>query len=143
MLPNQNPTLTSSWSKLEQLANQAKSLKMSGLFQENPNRFEQFSIEKDGFLLDYSKNIINSEIFGNLQKLAIECGLQQAIDAMFNGSKINITENRAVLHTALRNPPNSEVNLEGHNIMSDIDQVKLKMKKFSTEVRNGNWKGFT
>jgi len=143
MLPNQNPTLTKSWSKLEQLADQATSIKMSGLFQENANRFEQFSIEQDGFLLDYSKNIINTEIFDNLQKLAIECGLQQAKESMFNGSKINVTENRAVLHTALRNPANRELNLEGHNIMSDIDQVKLKMKKFSNEVRNGNWKGYT
>jgi len=143
MLPNQNPTLTNSWSKLEQLSEQAKSLKMAGLFQENPHRFEQFSIEKDGFLLDYSKNIINTEIFNNLQKLAVECGLQQAKDAMFKGDKINVTEHRAVLHTALRKPAKSELNLEGHNIMSDIDQVKLKMKKFSTEVRNGNWKGYT
>jgi glucose-6-phosphate isomerase len=143
MLHNQNPTLTKSWSSLEKLAEQAKSLKMSILFQENENRFEQFSIEKEGFLLDYSKNIITTEIFDNLQKLASECGLQEAIETMFIGSKINVTENRAVLHTALRNPKDSELIMEGHNIMSDIDQVKLKMKKFSTEVRNGNWKGFT
>lgn len=143
MLPNQNPTLTKSWSNLEHLAEQAKSLKMSKLFQENAKRFEQFSIEKEGFLLDYSKNIISTEILDNLQKLAKECGLQQAIDSMYNGSTINVTENRAVLHTALRNPANSELNIDGHNIMADINQVKLKMKKFSTEVRNGNWKGFT
>jgi glucose-6-phosphate isomerase len=143
MLPNQNPTLTKSWSNLEHLAEQAKSLKMSKLFQENVNRFDQFSIEKEGFLLDYSKNIITNEIFNNLQKLAEECGLQQAIDSMFKGSTINVTENRAVLHTALRNPENSELNIDGHNIMVDINQVKVKMKKFSTEVRNGNWKGFT
>ncbi len=143
MLHNQNPTLTKSWSSLEKLAEQAKSLKMSILFQENENRFNQFSIEKEGFLLDYSKNIITTEIFDNLQKLALECGLQEAIESMFIGSKINVTENRAVLHTALRNPKNSELIIEGHNIMSNIDQVKLKMKKFSTEVRNGNWKGFT
>ena len=143
MLPNQNPTLTKSWSNLEYLAEQAKSLKMSKLFQENAKRFEQFSIEKEGFLLDYSKNIISTEILDNLQKLAKECGLQQAIDSMYNGSTINVTENRAVLHTALRNPAISELNINGHNIMADINQVKLKMKKFSTEVRNGNWKGFT
>lgn len=143
MLPNQNPTLTKSWINLASLAEQVKSLKMSSLFQENPNRFEQFSIEKDGFLLDYSKNIVNAEIFDNLQKLATECGLQQAIDAMFKGSTINVTENRAVLHTALRNPSHSELFLDGHNIMGDIDQVKLKMKNFSTEVRSGIWKGFT
>ena len=143
MLPNQNPTLTKSWSNLEYLAEQAKSLKMSKLFQENAKRFEQFSIEKEGFLLDYSKNILSTEILDNLQKLAKECGLQQAIDSMYNGSTINVTENRAVLHTALRNPAISELNINGHNIMADINQVKLKMKKFSTEVRNGNWKGFT
>lgn len=143
MLPNQNPTLTKSWSNLEHLAEQAKSLKMSRLFQENAKRFEQFSIEKEDFLLDYSKNIITSEILDNLQRLAKECGLQQAVDSMFKGSTINVTENRAVLHTALRNPIHSELNLDGHNIMRDIEQVKLKMKSFSTEVRNGNWKGFT
>ena len=143
MLPNQNPTLTKSWSNLEHLAEQDKSLKMSKLFQENAKRFEQFSIEKEGFLLDYSKNIITNEIFNNLIKLAEECGLKQAIDSMYKGSTINVTEKRAVLHTALRNPVNSELNLDGHNIMADINQVKVKMKKFSTEVRNGNWKGFT
>lgn len=143
MLPNQNPALTNSWSKLEQLAEKAKSLKMNRLFEENDKRFEQFSIEKEGFLLDYSKNIIDHEIFENLQKLAVECGLQQAKDALFNGLKINVTENRSVLHTALRNPQNSNLILEGEDIMSDINQVKLKMKKFSTEVRSGNWKGYT
>lgn len=143
MFPNQNPTLTKSWTNLEHLAEQAKALKMSKLFQENVNRFDQYSIEREGFLLDYSKNIITNEILDNLQKLAVECGLQHAIESMFKGSTINVTENRAVLHTALRNPTHSELTLDGHNIMADINQVKLKMKRFSTEIRNGNWKGFT
>jgi len=143
MLPKQNPTQTKSWSHLSQLAKESGSLKISTLFKENPNRFDQFSIENEGILLDYSKNILTSDILDQLHQLAAECKLPKAIDELFNGSKINETENRSVLHTALRNPVGSFLSIEGHNIMSDIDQVKIKMKKFSTEIRDGTWKGYT
>lgn len=143
MLPKQNPTQTTSWSHLTQLAKDARSLKISNLFHENPKRFTQFSIEKEGFLLDYSKNVLTGEILDYLQKLAEECQLSKAVEALFSGVRINETENRSVLHTALRNPKGSALIMDGQNIMLEIDQVKMKMKKFSTEVRDGTWKGFT
>ncbi len=143
MLPKQNPTKTNSWNDLEQFANKSASLKMAELFQDNTFRFNQFSIEKEGFLLDYSKNIITTDILNKLIELAKECHLPKAIEYLFSGKKINETENRSVLHTALRNPVDSVLIMDGYNIMVDIDQVKLKMKKFSSEVRNGTWKGYT
>lgn len=143
MLPKQNPTKTNSWNDLEQFANESAFLKMAALFQENTFRFNEFSIEKEGFLLDYSKNIITSDILNKLIELAKECHLPKAIEYLFSGKKINETENRSVLHTALRNPVDSVLIIDGFNIMVDIDQVKLKMKKFSSEVRNGTWKGYT
>jgi len=143
MLPKQNPTKTNSWNDLEQFANESAFLKMAALFQENTFRFNEFSIEKEGFLLDYSKNIITSDILNKLIELAKECHLPKAIEYLFSGKKINETENRSVLHTALRNPVDSVLIMDGYNIMVDIDQVKLKMKKFSSEVRNGTWKGYT
>ena len=143
MLPKQNPTKTNSWNDLEQFANESAFLKMAALFQENTFRFNEFSIEKEGFLLDYSKNIITTDILNKLIELAKECHLPKAIEYLFSGKKINETENRSVLHTALRNPVDSVLIIDGFNIMVDIDQVKLKMKKFSSEVRNGTWKGYT
>lgn len=143
MLPKQNPTQTTSWTNLQRLSKQAAYLKISELFKENPARFNLFSIENEGLLVDFSKNILTEEILNELHNLAKECGLPQAISSMFNGSRINETENRSVLHTALRKPVGSSLTIDGYDIMKDIDAVKLKMKKFSLEVRNGIWKGYT
>ena len=143
MLPKQNPTQTTSWTNLQRLSKQAAYLKISELFKENPARFNLFSIENEGLLVDFSKNILTEEILNELHNLAKECGLPQAISSMLNGSRINETENRSVLHTALRKPVGSSLTIDGYDIMKDIDAVKLKMKKFSLEVRNGIWKGYT
>jgi glucose-6-phosphate isomerase len=143
MLPKQNPTLTKSWAKLLQLSKNSTALNMADLFRENPNRFNTFSIEKEGLLVDFSKNLVTADIMEQLQNLASECGLSQAISELFSGTRINETENRPVLHTALRKPMGTSLDLEGRDIMKDIDSVKLKIKKFSTEVRSGLWKGYT
>jgi glucose-6-phosphate isomerase len=143
MLPRQNPTLTESWAHLEQLGRDSKSMNLSELFKQNPQRFQQFSIEREGLLLDYSKNLLSPDILNSLLRLAEECQVPAAIEAMFTGIKINETENRAVLHTALRAPGNNVLFVDGNNIMPDIDGVKTKMKNFSYDVREGIRKGYS
>lgn len=119
-----------------------KDVHLRELFKD-PGRFEQFSIHFGDILLDYSKNRINAETKRLLIQLAEECGLKDAIRAMFSGEKINQTENRAVLHTALRNPAKSGFILDGRDILTDIHSVLDKMEKFSGQVISGNWKGYT
>lgn len=113
------------------------------LFEEDPNRFKKFSIRMGDILIDYSKNRINGRTRAYLVQLANECNLQEAIDQMFAGEKINATENRAVLHTALRNRSNTPVKVDGKDVMPDVNEVLEKMKVFSTKVRSGAWKGYT
>lgn len=119
-----------------------KDVHLRELFKDS-GRFEQFSIHFGDILLDYSKNRINAETKRLLIQLAEECGLKDAIRAMFSGEKINQTENRAVLHTALRNPAKSGFILDGRDILTDIHSVLDKMEKFSGQVISGNWKGYT
>jgi len=101
-----NPTKTNSWTLLQSHFNELSSVKMKGLFNKNPNRFNEFNISFDDILVDFSKNRITSETLKLLLKLANECQLAKAISAMFSGEEINHTEKRAVLHTALRNKSN-------------------------------------
>lgn len=119
-----------------------KDVHLRELFKD-PGRFEQFSIRFGNILLDYSKNRINAETKRLLIQLAEECGLKDAIRAMFSGKKINQTENRAVLHTALRNPAKSGFMLDGKDILPDIHSVLDKMERFSEQLISGNWKGHT
>lgn len=100
-------------------------------------------MEAEGILLDYSKNRITEETFSLLLQLAVQCNVKEGIEDMFTGKKINITENRAVLHTALRNRSNMPVYVDGKNVMEDINSVLAQMKKFTESVRNGDWKGYT
>jgi glucose-6-phosphate isomerase len=116
---------------------------LRALFEEDSNRFKKFSIRMGDILIDYSKNRINGRTRAYLVQLATECNLQEAIDQMFAGKKINATENRAVLHTALRNRSNTPVMVDGKDLMPDVNEVLEKMKVFSTKVRSGGWKGFT
>jgi glucose-6-phosphate isomerase len=143
MLPTVNPTTTKSWRKLTKHHKSIKSVEMKTLFAQNPKRFEQMSMRFEDILLDYSKNIATDETLTLLTKLAKECGLKAAIDAMFKGEAINVTENRAVLHTALRNRSNKPVMVDGKNIMPDVNAVLKRMEQFSEKVIAGNWKGFT
>ena len=113
------------------------------LFKNDSERFDKFSIRFEDILLDYSKNIINEKTRATLVALANECELDDAIERMFTGDIINKTENRAVLHVALRNRSNSPIAVDGHEIMPDINAVLEKMKGFSEKVISGNWKGYS
>lgn len=116
---------------------------LKALFEEDTDRHKKFSIRFGDILLDYSKNRITSRTRSYLVQLAEEAGLAEAIEAMFTGAKINVTEDRAVLHTALRNRSNEPVLVDGKDVMPDVNEVLAKMKDFSTRVRSGAWKGYT
>lgn len=121
---------------------------MLDLFKSNPDRFSKFSInyktpEGGEFLLDYSKNLINDEVLGLLFELARSRNVEKARDAMFAGEKINFTEDRAVLHIALRNRSNSPILVEGTDVMPGVNAVLSHMREFSDSVRSGQWKGYT
>lgn len=143
MLPKVNPTTTKSWRKLSKQYKTLKSTPLKSLFEENPKRFEQMSVRFEDILVDYSKNIITDETLKNLIKLAKECDLKAAIAAMYEGKTINETENRAVLHTALRNGSNKAVMVDGKDVMPDVKAVLKKMEQFCDKVISGSWKGFT
>jgi glucose-6-phosphate isomerase len=142
-LPNTNPTSTSSWKKLQQHYTEMKNISMSEMFSKDNSRAEKFSIQWNDFLVDYSKNLINKDTFNLLQDLAIEVKLNQAITSYFEGENINQTENRAVLHTALRANENATALVEGVNVIPEIFEVKNKIKVFSNEIISGQRKGYT
>jgi glucose-6-phosphate isomerase len=142
-LPNTNPTSTSAWQKLNKHFTQMQNVSMPEMFAHNNARAEKFHIQWNDFLVDYSKNIINQDTLNLLQDLAKEANLKEAITAYFGGENINQTENRAVLHTALRSPINENVLVDGKNVMPEIFEVKNKIKTFSNEVISGTRKGFT
>jgi len=142
MLKNINPTKTNSWKKLT--AKFDENLQIKNLFANDENRFQTFSrILDNEILLDFSKNIITEEIFDSLIKLAEETELHDAISAIFNGEKINRTEKRAVLHTALRNRSNKPVLVDGEDVMPKINAVLEQMKNFCEKIHSGEWKGYT
>ncbi len=116
---------------------------MKELFAEDPNRFKKFSLRLGDIVVDYSKNRINGRTIAYLCDLARECQLSDAIEKMFTGDKINATENRAVLHTALRNRSNTPIVVDGKDVMPDVNEVLEKMKGFSEKIRSGEWKGFS
>ena len=137
-----NPTQTAAWQALT--AHQAENLTIAQLFQVNPQRFSQYHVNfEDQILVDFSKNAVNETTLALLQQLAEECGLAQAKEAMFSGEKINYTENRAVLHTALRNRSNTPVLVDGKDVMPEVNAVLAKMKTFCQRVISGEWKGYT
>lgn len=143
MFPSTNPTETPSWRNLEILFLTMQATHMRELFEEDPDRFAKFSVQFEDILVDYSKNIINDEAMRLLVSMAGESGLKDAIEAMFRGEKINRTENRSVLHTALRNRSNTPVLVDGQDVMPEVNRVLEQMKKFSSDVLNGTWKGFS
>ena len=138
-----NPTQTVAWEKLQNHFAELKSVTMQELFQKETNRAEQFNIIWEDFLLDYSKNNIDKETIQLLLALAKECGLQSAISDYFEGALINQTEDRAVLHTALRAKADAVINVEGVNVIPEVFEVKAKMKVFTNEVVTGIRKGYT
>jgi glucose-6-phosphate isomerase len=143
MLPKINPTATDAWKKLAAHHAAMKNVHMKRLFAEDPERFQKFSVRFDDLLLDYSKNRITAETLTLLVELAQSCGVSEAIERMFAGDRINETENRAVLHVALRNRANTSVMVDGRDVMPEVHAVLTKMKGFSEQVRSGAWKGYT
>jgi glucose-6-phosphate isomerase len=142
-LQNTNPTTTRAWKKLQQHYSSMQNASMKEMFQKDNARASKFHLQWKDFLVDYSKNIINQETIDLLLELADEVQLKDAIAKYFAGDAINQTENRAVLHTALRAPQSANINVDGQNVMTEIFDVKNKIKAFTNEVVNGERKGFT
>ncbi len=143
MLYNIDPTSTPAWRRLIKHYKSTKENKIKDLFANDKDRFSKFSIMLDDILVDYSKNNVTDETMSLLVQLAKSCKLKDAIQAMFHGEKINVTENRAVLHTALRNKSAQPIIIDGHDVMPQVKAVKAKMKKFADQVITGKWKGYT
>jgi glucose-6-phosphate isomerase len=131
------------WQKLNQHQQNIASLHMRDLFAQDAKRFDKFSLKFADILFDYSKHRITDETLPMLFQLAREAKIEDWRDKMFAGEKINITEDRAVLHTALRNRANTPVLVDGHNVMPDVNAVLAQMREFSDKVRNGSWTGYT
>lgn len=143
MLHRQNPTQTRAWARLQDHFERLKHLHLRELFAADPHRFDAFSFRMDGLLLDISKNRITAETLDMLVELAEECHLAEAIEAMFTGEKINETEGRAVLHTALRKQDDEPVLIDGQNVIPEVREVLSRMKAFSQHLLDGTWTGYT
>ena len=142
-LRNTNPTTTIAWQKLQNHFQEMQNASMKKMFSEDKTRASQFHLHWNDFVVDYSKNIVNQETMNLLLELANDVQLKDAIAKYFEGDVINQTENRAVLHTALRANVTSKIAVDGENVIPEIFQVKEKIKKFTNEVVNGDRKGFT
>jgi len=138
-----NPSGTVAWQKLREHFEKMQYVSMKEMFAEDTSRASKFNLQWNDFLVDYSKNIITQETIDLLLSLAEEVGLKEAIAKYFEGDIINETENRAVLHTALRAPENSVINVDGENVIPEVYEVKQKIKAFSEEIISGTRKGFT
>ncbi len=139
----ENLTNSRIWEKLAAHQQVLSTLHMRDLFAENPNRFEQFTLQCDDLLLDYSKNRISSDTLPMLFELARQSGLEGRRDSMFSGEPINTTEHRAVLHTALRNLSGGPIKIDGKDIMPDVTRELDRMRFISDRVRSGEWLGYT
>jgi glucose-6-phosphate isomerase len=143
MLPKVNPIMTKSWQSLNRHYAKMKKIHMQTLFAEDPQRFNKFSRRFNDMLIDFSKNRITEETLKLLIALTKECDVKSAIEKMFSGEKINETENRAVLHIALRNRNNAPISVDGKDVMPEVNAVLRKMKVFSDRLNIGDWKGYT
>jgi glucose-6-phosphate isomerase len=142
-LDNTNPSGTKAWQDLREHSFEIQSLSMKEMFQNDDARAEKFHLQWNDFLIDYSKNIINDKTMEILLALANEMNLKDAISKYFAGDIINQTENRAVLHTALRAKETADIKVDGRNVIPEIYAVKNKIKAFTEDIVNGNRKGFT
>jgi glucose-6-phosphate isomerase len=144
MLPKINPTNTQAWLLLMKHQNEEmRNITMKRLFAEDADRFKKFSILFDDILFDYSKNIITPKTLQLLLQLADDCKVMEAIEKMFSGDKINETEDRSVLHTALRNFSGEPVMSDGKDVMPDVHRVQKQMKEFCGKIHSGEWKGYS
>ncbi|MGB3345233.1 MAG: glucose-6-phosphate isomerase [Aequorivita sp.] len=143
MFPKINPTETLAWKAL--IAHQAemKRVQMKDLFAKDPKRFEKMSIQFEDILFDYSKNIITDETLKKLLQLTVDCKVKTAREAMFAGEKINETEDRAVMHTVLRNFSDKPIIIDGKDIMPEVRETRKKMQSFCEKIHGGEWKGYT
>ncbi|KMZ19508.1 glucose-6-phosphate isomerase [Haemophilus influenzae] len=143
-MKNINPTNTQAWKALEAHKAELSNSTIQDLFKQEKNRFDDYSLTfNNQILVDFSKNNINQTTLSLLRQLAQECALDSAKEAMFTGDKINRTENRAVLHTALRNRANTPVLVDGKDVMPEVNAVLAKMKDFCQRIISGEWKGYT
>ena len=140
MLAKQNPTSLKAWKKLEKMP---REFDLKSLFAADPKRADDFSAEFNGMYVDYSKNLIDRQVLGALLELAEESGLKNAISSMFSGEKINETEGRAVLHTALRRTSDEPLFVDGVDVMPQIKSVKARMKALADKIAAGKWLGFS
>lgn len=138
-----NPIDLPVWNELRQFADDFQNVSLRGLFSQDADRAAKMTLDACGIHLDYSKNRVNDAVMNALFTLAREAGVPAAIEKMFTGEKINITEGRAVLHVALRNRSNTPICVDGKNVMEDVNRVLAKMADFANEIRSGAWKGAT
>jgi glucose-6-phosphate isomerase len=143
MLNKINPTQTRSWQELADHYQEIKDLCMIDLFEKDPDRFDKFSLRFNDILVDFSKNRLTDDTFQHLIRLAEEIDLSTAIEKMFSGDRINETENRPVLHVALRNRTNTPIFVDGVDVMPEVNAVLQKMRGFSSKVTDGKWRGYT
>jgi len=143
MFPNTTPVETAAWKKLQADQQLIKAIQMKNLFREDPERFNRYSIIFGDILFDFSKNLVNAETFSHLFELANECQVGEAIRAMFSGEKINHTENRSVLHTALRNFSGEPVYSDGMDVMPGVMQELEHMKSFCQKIHSDEWRGYS
>ena len=143
MFPKINPTKTAAWKALIAHQTDIKKVQMKYLFEKDSTRFEKMSIQFDDILFDYSKNIITDETLEKLIKLTDDCKVKIAMEAMFVGEKINETEDRAVMHTALRSFSDKPITVDGKDIMPEILETRQKMKFFCEKIHSGEWKGYS
>ena len=143
ILKTLNPTHTTSWQILKAHYEEVKGVRLQDLFADDSERFNKLSIQFEDILIDYSKNRITEKTLDTLVALADECGLKSAISEMFAGELINVTENRAVLHTALRNRANNPVIVDGKDVMPKVNAVLGQMKKCCNKIHSGEWKGYS
>jgi glucose-6-phosphate isomerase len=143
MFPKINPTETSAWQQLREHHEDMKHASMKRMFQEDADRFTRFSVNIGDIFFDYSKNIISERTLQLLFQLAEECKVKDAMEAMFNGEKINETENRSVLHVALRNFSKQPMYSEGKDVMPLVKKVLKQMKDFCERVHEGEWRGYS
>lgn len=142
MLPSIHPFETQAWRKLTAHFLEMQALSLREEFAADPQRFDKFHTVFEDIVVDFSKNCIAAETIGLFNELASECGLSEAIDAMYQGHTINQTEGRAVLHIALRNRSNRPVMVNGEDVMPEINRVLEQMKNFSSRLLSGEWKDF-
>ncbi len=143
MLPKINPMNTQAWNRLEEYHFEFEGKHMKELFANDANRFKKYSLKFEDILVDFSKNLVDDEVREALVEMANECGLKSAIESMFTGQKINVSEDRAVLHVALRNRSNAPIIVDGDDVMPEVNAVLGQMKDFSEKLISGAWKGYS